>query len=33
MSMALLIGGVSFSEQDAALSKGVDVLIATPAAY
>ena len=30
MSMALLIGGVSFSEQDAALSKGVDVLIATP---
>ena len=30
MNMALLIGGVSFSEQDAALSKGVDVLIATP---
>ena len=30
MSMALLIGGVSFSDQDAALSKGVDVLIATP---
>ena len=30
MSMALLIGGVSFSEQDAALSKGVDVLIAAP---
>jgi len=30
MSMALLIGGVSFSEQDAALSKGVDVPIATP---
>lgn len=30
MSMALLIGGVSFSDQDTALSKGVDVLIATP---
>ena len=28
--MALLIGGVSFTEQNAALSKGVDVLIATP---
>ena len=30
LSMALLIGGVSFSEQEAALNKGVDVLIATP---
>jgi superfamily II DNA/RNA helicase len=30
LSMALLIGGVSFTEQNAALSKGVDVLIATP---
>lgn len=30
LSMALLIGGVSFSEQEAALDKGVDVLIATP---
>ena len=30
LSMALLIGGVSFAEQNAALSKGVDVLIATP---
>lgn len=30
LSMALLIGGVSFSEQNAALDKGVDVLIATP---
>lgn len=30
MNMALLIGGVSFSEQDTALSKGVDVLVATP---
>jgi len=30
MSMALLIGGVSFSDQEAALNKGVDVLIATP---
>ena len=28
--MALLIGGVSFVEQNAALSKGADVLIATP---
>ena len=28
--MALLIGGVSFADQNAALSKGVDVLIATP---
>jgi superfamily II DNA/RNA helicase len=28
--MALLIGGVSFSDQEAALDKGVDVLIATP---
>ena len=30
LSMALLIGGVSFSEQEGALDKGVDVLIATP---
>jgi superfamily II DNA/RNA helicase len=30
LSMALLIGGVSFVDQNAALSKGVDVLIATP---
>ena len=30
LSMALLIGGVSFAEQNAALAKGVDVLIATP---
>ncbi|WP_020178554.1 DEAD/DEAH box helicase [Methylopila sp. M107] len=29
-SMALLIGGVSFGDQDAKLSRGVDVLIATP---
>ena len=28
--MALLIGGVSFVDQNAALGKGVDVLIATP---
>ena len=30
LQMALLIGGVSFSEQDSKLSKGVDVLVATP---
>jgi len=30
LSMALLIGGVSFGDQDAKLTKGVDVLIATP---
>ncbi|MBT6415893.1 DEAD/DEAH box helicase [Candidatus Puniceispirillum sp.] len=30
LSMALLIGGVSFADQNAALVKGVDVLIATP---
>ena len=30
LSMALLIGGVSFADQNASLSKGVDVLIATP---
>ena len=30
LNMALLIGGVSFADQNAALSKGVDVLIATP---
>ena len=30
LQMALLIGGVSFTEQDNKLSKGVDVLVATP---
>lgn len=30
LTMALLIGGVSFGDQDALLTKGVDVLIATP---
>ena len=30
LTKALLIGGVSFKEQDAAIDKGVDVLIATP---
>ena len=30
LTKALLIGGISFSEQDQALDKGVDVLIATP---
>ncbi|MDF2368299.1 DEAD/DEAH box helicase [Sneathiella sp.] len=30
LSMALLIGGMSFSDQDSKLDKGVDVLIATP---
>lgn len=30
LSMALLIGGVSFADQEAKLDKGVDVLIATP---
>ena len=30
LSMALLIGGVSFDEQEKALDRGVDVLIATP---
>lgn len=30
LEMALLIGGVSFAEQDRKLSRGVDVLIATP---
>jgi superfamily II DNA/RNA helicase len=30
LSMALLIGGVSFKEQDQKLTKGVDILIATP---
>ena len=30
LSMALLIGGVSFGDQDKALMQGVDVLIATP---
>ena len=30
LSMALLIGGVSFSDQDKKIDRGVDVLIATP---
>ena len=30
LKMALLIGGVSFAEQDIKLTKGVDVLVATP---
>src|SRR3974377_1272525 len=30
LSMALLIGGVSFDDQDRKLDRGVDVLIATP---
>jgi superfamily II DNA/RNA helicase len=30
LTKALLIGGVSFKEQDALIDKGVDVLIATP---
>jgi len=30
LSMALLIGGVSFKEQDKKIDRGVDVLIATP---
>lgn len=30
LNMALLIGGVSFKEQEAKLTRGVDVLIATP---
>ncbi|MCK5750407.1 MAG: DEAD/DEAH box helicase, partial [Oricola sp.] len=30
LSMALLIGGVSFGDQDAKLTRGVDVLFATP---
>jgi superfamily II DNA/RNA helicase len=30
LTMALLIGGVSFGDQDKALERGVDVLIATP---
>ena len=30
LQMALLIGGVSFSEQDQKLSKGVDLIVATP---
>jgi superfamily II DNA/RNA helicase len=30
LNMALLIGGVSFDDQDAKLTRGVDVLIATP---
>src|SRR5271169_1470918 len=30
LNVALIIGGVSFDEQDAKLTRGVDVLIATP---
>jgi len=30
LEMALLIGGVSFAEQDSKLNRGVDILIATP---
>jgi len=30
LEMALLIGGVSFAEQDSKLQRGVDILIATP---
>jgi superfamily II DNA/RNA helicase len=30
LSVALIIGGVSFNDQDAKLTRGVDVLIATP---
>ncbi len=30
LNMALIIGGVSFDDQDAKLTRGVDVLIATP---
>ena len=30
LNMALLIGGVSFDDQDTKLTRGVDVLIATP---
>ncbi len=30
LSVALLIGGLSFGDQDAKLTRGVDVLIATP---
>ncbi|MDE0781488.1 MAG: DEAD/DEAH box helicase, partial [Alphaproteobacteria bacterium] len=30
LNMALLIGGVSFSDQEEKLNRGVDVLIATP---
>src|SRR5512134_1116270 len=30
LSMALLIGGVSYDDQDAKITRGVDVLIATP---
>src|SRR5262249_9377221 len=30
LNVALLIGGVSFDDQDAKLTRGVDVLIATP---
>jgi len=30
LEMALLIGGVSFAEQDRKLTRGVDILIATP---
>ena len=30
LNVALLIGGVSFDDQDSKLDRGVDVLIATP---
>src|SRR3982750_1324510 len=30
LTMALLIGGMSFGDQDAKITRGVDVLIATP---
>jgi superfamily II DNA/RNA helicase len=33
LSVALLIGGVSFGDQDMKITRGVDVLIATPAAF
>jgi len=33
LTMALLIGGVSFGDQDAKLMRGVDVLIATPGRF
>ena len=33
LSKALLIGGVSFKEQDVLIDKGVDVLIATPGRF
>jgi len=33
LTMVLLIGGVAFGDQDSALAKGVDVLIATPGRF